>query len=269
MFKNNPRFFINRLFFNIHLFYYNCCVLLKTLQIVFSIEHSFSKTQLVKNTFLHPSQKHLFQKRGVIFCFGQFPLKPHFCSFSWFWLFWAKKVLAQNNSVHENAPFFSLPDTNSVKRFLLKIKIFHFSHVGWPPYKTLFLWGSGAFARLLFSFLLFLFRQHKEDKNKKCKEFVRWNGKKMGELVYRMIKDFSDPSLSQEATGLRYAYRTRGVALRFWGHRTLLRYTPQKMFVCFRGAQGGGGSGAEGDIAIQASRSVRASRSPLSHHRGV
>ena len=47
-----------------------------TIKIVFSGKHSFSKTQLVKPTFFNHVKKHLFQKKGVIFVFLQFPLKP-------------------------------------------------------------------------------------------------------------------------------------------------------------------------------------------------
>ena len=74
MFKTNPPFFINFLFF-----FSTCSFLLQllcfaesTIKIVFSGEHSFSKTQLVKPNF-HPRQKkHLFQKKGVILGFGNF-----------------------------------------------------------------------------------------------------------------------------------------------------------------------------------------------------
>ena len=48
--------------------HYKNCVFLK---------NSFSKTQLV-NPLFHPSQKHLFPQKGVIFGFGQLPLKPLF-----------------------------------------------------------------------------------------------------------------------------------------------------------------------------------------------
>ena len=38
------------------------------------------------------------------------------------------KSLAKTDSVHENARFFSLPDTNSVKHFFEKSIFFDFSH---------------------------------------------------------------------------------------------------------------------------------------------
>ena len=56
------------------------------------------KTQLFKNTvskthfFTHVKKKHLFQRKGVIFAFGQFFRWNHYLySFSWFTLFWSKK----------------------------------------------------------------------------------------------------------------------------------------------------------------------------------
>ena len=79
MFKNNPLFFINFLFFST----YHFCFW----KAVFCWKHYknsvFSKTQLFKNTvskthFFNHVKKHLFQRKGVIFGFGQFPLKPLF-----------------------------------------------------------------------------------------------------------------------------------------------------------------------------------------------
>ena len=80
-------------FLYIKCLYCNCCVFWNTIKLVFSEKkHSFSKTQLVKPTF-HPCPKNtFFPKKGVIFGFGQFPLKPLFHSVSWFTLFWAQKI---------------------------------------------------------------------------------------------------------------------------------------------------------------------------------
>ena len=79
MFKNNPLFFINFLFFQHTVFASEkLCFAENTIKIVFSEKkHSFSKTQLVKPTF-SPMSKTPFSKKRCHFGFGQFPLKPLF-----------------------------------------------------------------------------------------------------------------------------------------------------------------------------------------------
>ena len=104
----------------------------------------FSKTQLFKNTvskthFFTHVKKHLFQRKGVIFGFGKFPLKPLFLLFFLVYTVLVKKILAKTDSVHENVRFFSLPDTNSVRQVLLKIHFFDFSHFWMTTLKNLFL----------------------------------------------------------------------------------------------------------------------------------
>ena len=77
--KTTHHFFINFLFFSTYSFCF-----WKT---VFCWKHYknsvFRKTQLFKTTvskthFFNHVKKHLFQRKGVIFGFGQFPLKPLF-----------------------------------------------------------------------------------------------------------------------------------------------------------------------------------------------
>ena len=71
-----------------------------SIKIVFSGKHSFSKTQLVKPTFSTMSINTFFKKKGVIFGFGQFPLKPLFYSFFRVYTvvvqkkFWPKQIVA-------------------------------------------------------------------------------------------------------------------------------------------------------------------------------
>ena len=100
MFKNNPRFFINFLFFSTYSFFCrNCCVLLKNYEIVLSTEHNYWKTQLVTATFSPISQKHL---KNCHFWFYILSLQPLFYIF----LGQArtlKNSLARTDSVHENA----------------------------------------------------------------------------------------------------------------------------------------------------------------------
>ena len=163
MFKNNPLFFINVLFFSTYSFCF--------WKAVFCWKHYknsvFRKTQLFKNTvskthFFNHVKKHLFQRKGVIFDFGQFPLKPQFSSFCWFTLFWSKKILANTDSCNENARFFSLPDTNSVRQFLLKIHFFWFFTFLDDHLKNSIFIGFFAIFLFCFFFFLFLFLQHKK-----------------------------------------------------------------------------------------------------------
>ena len=182
-FKNNPLFFINFLFFQHTAFVFEkLCFSENT---VFK-KHSFSKTQLVKPTFSPMSKNTFFQKKTVsFFGFGQFPLKPLFYCFSWFTLFWAKKkFLAKTDSAHENARFFSLPDTNSVRQFLQKIHFWFFTFLHDHLKKPYFYRVFWHFPVSLFFFFLFLFLQHKKRKNKKC-NFLFEN------LIFDIPKNFA------------------------------------------------------------------------------
>ena len=70
MFKNNPLFFINLLFFQQTIFAFEkLCFAENTIKIVFSVKHSFSKTQLVKPTFSPMSKKTPFSKKRCHFWF--------------------------------------------------------------------------------------------------------------------------------------------------------------------------------------------------------
>ena len=159
MFKNNPLFFINFLFFST----YHFCFW----KAVFCWKHYknsvFSKTQLFKNTvskthFFNHVKKHLFQRKGVIFGFGQFRWNHYFYSFSWFTLFWSKKNFGQNRSCARKCAFFSLPDTNSARQFLLKIHFFcFFTFLDDHLKKTYFYRVFGPFPFYFFFFFLFVF----------------------------------------------------------------------------------------------------------------
>ena len=146
-------------FFNIQfLFLKKLCFAENTIKIVFSGKHSFSKTHLVKPTFSPMSKKHLFPKKGVIFAFGQFPLKPLFLQFFLVYTVLGQKIfLANTDSVHENARFFSLPDTNSVSQFLLKIHFFDFSHFCMTTLKNPIFIGFFGLFHFLFFFSFFCF----------------------------------------------------------------------------------------------------------------
>ena len=169
MFKNNPLFFINFLFFSTYSFCFR-----KT---VFCWKHYknsvFRKTQLFKNTvskthFFNHVKKHPFPKKRCHFCFFAISAEtPIFIVFPALHCFGPKKILAKTDSVHENARFFSLPDTNSVRQFLLKIHFFDFSHFWMTTLKkTYFYRVFWSFPFSFFSFFLFLFLQHKKEKTK-------------------------------------------------------------------------------------------------------
>ena len=92
MFKNNPLFFINFLFFQHTVFVFeNLCFPENTIKIVFSGKHSFSKTQLVKPTFSTMSKNTFFPKKVSFLFFCNFRWNPYFYSVSCFALFWSKK----------------------------------------------------------------------------------------------------------------------------------------------------------------------------------
>ena len=77
------------------------------------------------------SKKHLFPKKGVIFAFFAISAEtPIFIVLPALHCFGLKKILTKTDSCNENARFFSLPDTNSVRQFLLKIYFFIFHIFG-------------------------------------------------------------------------------------------------------------------------------------------
>ena len=117
------------------------CFAENTIKIVFSGKHSFSKTQLVKPTFSTMSKNTFFQKKVSFLLFDNFRWNHYFYSFSWFTLFWSKKNFWPKQIVcTKMRVFISLPDTNSVRQFLLKIHFFDFSHFWMTTLKkTLFL----------------------------------------------------------------------------------------------------------------------------------
>ena len=128
MFKNNPLFFINFLFFHHAIFVFEkLCFAENTMKIVFSEKHTFSKTQLVKPTFSPMSKNSFFQKKVSFLVLANIRWNHYFYSFSCFTLFWSKKKFWPKQIVcTKMRVFFSLPDTNSVRQFLQKNPFFWF-----------------------------------------------------------------------------------------------------------------------------------------------
>ena len=133
---------------------------------MFSAKHSFSKTQLVKPTF-SPMSKNTFFKKRCHFWFWPISAETTiFIVFPGLHCFGPKNFLAKTDSVHENARFFSLPDTNSVRQFLPKIHFFDFSHFCMTTSKnTIFIGFFGLF-HFLFFFFCFYFSNIKKTKTK-------------------------------------------------------------------------------------------------------
>ena len=113
---------------------------------MFSQEHSFSKTQLVKPTF-QPSQKAPVSiKRCHFWCF---PLKPQFL-----WSFPVFTVMVPKHFWPRQIMCMKIPDKNSVRQFLIKKNPFslHFSLFWMTTLKTHFLKVFWPFSILFFCF---------------------------------------------------------------------------------------------------------------------
>ena len=157
MFKNNPQFFINFCFFEHTIFgFEKLCFAENTIKIVFSEKkHSFSKTQLVKPTFSPMSKNTFFKEKVSFLVLGNFRLIYTVLVQK---KFWPKQIVCTKMRV-----FFSLPDTNSVRQFLLKILFFCFftfldDHLKKPNFYRVF-WPFP-----FFSFFCFYFSNIKKEK---------------------------------------------------------------------------------------------------------
>ena len=134
---------------------------------MFSEEHSFSKTQLVKPTCSPISKKTpSSDKKRCHFWFWAisaettiFIVFPGLHCFGPKNTFWPKV-----DSVHENARFSPFLTQIVSGNVLLKINVFHFSHFWMTTFKKHYLY------RVFWPFAIFLFllQQHEKDKNKKC-----------------------------------------------------------------------------------------------------
>ena len=134
-------------------------------------KHSFSKTQLVKPTFSTMSKNTFFKEKVSFLVLFNFRWNPYFYSFSCFTLFWSKKQIWPKQIVATKMRFFfSLPDTNSVRQFSLKIHFlwsltFLDDHLKKTYFYRVFFCYFPFFCFFLFSVSIF---QHKKEKNKKC-----------------------------------------------------------------------------------------------------
>ena len=131
MFKNNPQFFI--IFCNLHILLQLLCLAENTTKNVLRKTQFklFSKTQLLKPLF-SPKPKNTFSKQRRHFRFGaisaETTISVIFPGFSLFWAkIWAKQIVCTK------VYYFALPDTNGVRRFLLKILFVIFLIFGYPP----------------------------------------------------------------------------------------------------------------------------------------
>ena len=79
MFKNNPLFFINLLFFQHTVFVFEkLCFAENTIKIMLKKKHSFSKTQLVKPTFSPMSKNTFFKEKVSFLVLGNFRWNHYF-----------------------------------------------------------------------------------------------------------------------------------------------------------------------------------------------
>ena len=120
---------------------------------MFSEEHSFSRTQLVKRTF-PPMSKNTFFKNKCHFWFWTISAETaNLIVFPGFHFFGPKRKKSwPKQIVHtKNSQSFSLPDTNSVRQFLLIIHFFIFHFWMTSSTKTQF-YSFGA----CFHFVVFL-----------------------------------------------------------------------------------------------------------------
>ena len=122
MFKNNPQFFINFLYFWSK---YSICIATAVCYWKHFKKRAFRKTQPFKSTvskthFFHPCQKTFSKKRCHFWYWAISAETTILMCFLLYTVLDPKKFLAKTDSVHENASFISLPDTNSVRQFLLK-----------------------------------------------------------------------------------------------------------------------------------------------------
>ena len=110
MFKNNPLFLINFLFFSTYSFCF--------WRTVFCWKHYknsvFRKTQLFKNTvskthFFNHVKKHLFPKKVSFLFFCNFRRNPYFYSVFCFTLFWSKKQFWPKQIVATKMRVFCFP----------------------------------------------------------------------------------------------------------------------------------------------------------------
>ena len=132
----------------------------------------FWKTQLFKNTvskthFFNHVKKTPFSKKRCHFWFWAISAEtPIFIVFSALHCFGPKKIWPKQ-IVATKMRFFSLPDTNSVRQFWLKIHFFDFSHFWMTTLKKPYLYRFFCyFPFFVFFFFLFLFSNIKKKKQK-------------------------------------------------------------------------------------------------------
>ena len=156
-------------FFNIQFLFLKSCLAENTIKIVFSGKHSFSKTQLVKPTVSPMSKEHtFFQKKVSFLLLGNFRWNHYFYSFSWFTLFWAKKIFWPKQIVCTKMRVFSPFLTQIVSANFCKTSIFwFFTFLHDHLKKPIFIGFFGLFHFLFFFFFLFLGLQHKKRKKQK------------------------------------------------------------------------------------------------------
>ena len=116
------------------------------------------------------SKKTPFSKKRCHFWFVAISAETTiFIAFTGLHCFGPKKLIDQNRWCARKCAFFSLPDTNSVRQFLLNIHFFDFSYFWMTTLKKHYFYRVFwplPFCVFVFVFFLYLFLQHRKKKTK-------------------------------------------------------------------------------------------------------
>ena len=160
-----------------------CCAE-STIKIVFSAEHSFCVSHIVKPSFEALPRMALLKPKVPFWVFQCTCWNPYFCGVWWFCMVTRKCHFPKTDSCNENAHF-SLPSEHKC------LSIFppkcHFAkHAFCSQPKTLSFWAF--FWNLLFHVFIYLFSfSNIKDKNKKCTFFSKtlfWHPDKLPQTYF-------------------------------------------------------------------------------------
>ena len=167
MLANNPLFLVN-LFFNLHVFFCKAMFADNGIKTVFSAEHSFCVSQIIKPPFEALSQSGTFETKSAILGFPCARWNPYFCSIWWFCMVTKKYHFPRTDSCNEKCAFSTFRKQTvfayfSQSHFCVKRKL-----LSPTTEKTLFLLFFLCNVPFpCFSYFLFFFLQHEKDKNQK------------------------------------------------------------------------------------------------------
>ena len=145
-----------------------------TIKIVFSAEHSFCVSQIVKPLFQGKTQNGTFGCKSATLGFPRACWNPYFCSAWWLRMGTKKDHFPKTESCNENARFFHLPNTNIVCLVFVKMSFLQKISFLFTTTPKFIFW---AFLKLSFSmffiFSLFLSPTSKKRQKQKVHIFFR------------------------------------------------------------------------------------------------